>query len=154
VAIIPELWEFDGPTDLFSTWTQVIADNAGPVVGAIATIAAGREAGEIVGDGVSMGLPALRKVVTGIFGEAGDRPIGMDLQRVRVDGHDEEREVYTPKVIRLNYASADRLSRENVFGRGRGVIPLEYRDYNRLHGDYTLYVKVERVAAGPIPTPP
>jgi hypothetical protein len=149
VIITPSLWEYDGPTDLFTTWSGAISASAGDIARALGDLATGnRSSGDLIGDGVALGVPALRRALTGLLGSAGDRPIG-----IQQDG---DREVFQPKVIQLNYDLAERaiVTREGPFAPG--VRSLAFKDYNRLAGDYTLYVKIEKItpeAGNSVPTP-
>jgi hypothetical protein len=150
VAIVPSVWEWDGGTDMFTEWGQLIANHGADLGAAIATIVTGPAATDaspstFIKDGLSMGLPALFSIASGIFGQAKDRPIGMTPK-----GSDYE---FNSKVLVLTYQSAE-LALHTDFGEGPGVFGVVYTDAGSLGaGSYTVYFQVERLTPYDL-TPP
>jgi hypothetical protein len=70
------------------------------------------------------------------LGEVNDRPIGMVPEGNRYN--------FVPKFLFLNFNNATRAEDTNQ-GLGVGVIKINYKDTDRLAGNYDLYVKVRRV---------
>lgn len=69
-----------------------------------------------------------------------DRPIGIQ----RVSKNNSLVTLYNPLLINLLYKDAVKLSSTD-FGYGHGIIPIRYKDFDELKGDYTLYIAVEEV---------
>ncbi|SFJ31172.1 LGFP repeat-containing protein [Paenibacillus sp. UNC496MF] len=145
VAITPSIWEYDGGEDLLTTWSRALAENGAAIGGAIAGIATGMQPDNYIRNGLELGLPALRKLISSVIGTAGDRPIGM------VREGDTDNYVFHPQVLLLTYEACEQIV-QTVTPRGRGIISLNYKDDNRLGaGNYTLFVQVDRITD--IPTP-
>jgi hypothetical protein len=62
-----------------------------------------------------------------------DRPIGLN-----------NNSQFAPLEIRLNYTNAQSIA-EKDFGYGKGIVPILFRDAERLAGEYTLYVAFEKI---------
>lgn len=143
VALAPTVWEWDGSPNFLQGWLTAIVDNGAAIGGAIADIVArGQNNGTVVRSALEIGLPALGNLATSIFGNAGDRAIGLE-QKSTVG----RQTTYTggAKAIVLNYEIAE-LARSTNFGKGVGVLELQYRDHRDIGGGwYTLYVQIERL---------
>lgn len=87
---------------------------------------------------VGLGL-ALNLSDSGIIGQASDRPIG-----IRASGPTSF--TFDPKVIRLDYAAAEWLVNNDPHGKGKGVLEIVYRDDDRYHGVYSLFVQVSKIS--------
>lgn len=72
-----------------------------------------------------------------VLGESRDRPIGMIEY---AGGY-----VFDPQVITLNYRTAEASLAPNALQRGPGILEIRYVDAQRLAGNYTLYVQIEKV---------
>lgn len=72
-----------------------------------------------------------------VFGTAEDRPIGMKSDR----GNDD----FDPAWLTLSFEKAWRAAAESPTGKGKGIVEINYVDADRLAGDYTLYVQIERL---------
>jgi len=80
----------------------------------------------------------LGSAVSKIIGVSKDRPIGMILSGGSY--------IFNPQVITLNYRTAEAALGPNAIQQyGPGIIALQYRDEQRLAGDYTLYLQIEKV---------
>lgn len=88
-------------------------------------------------DGMVAVVNWLGAEIVKIVGESRDRPIGM----VEYGG----KYVFNPHVITLNYRTAEEAVRRVVPQRGAGIIELRFVDAQRLAGDYSLYVQVEKL---------
>jgi hypothetical protein len=133
VAVTPTLWEWDGGTDLFNSWGQLVVTHGPAIAKAVkkvVTADAPTPADAII-SGVSEGLPSLFIALQGILGQAKDRPIGIQNQS------------FTARTIVLTEKTAKLLSDHSYGERGAGVVPLNFKDEANLAGDYTLYVRVE-----------
>jgi len=144
VAIIPTIWEWDGGSDAFGEWTGWARDTARilkqanvidklfgePIGGRVRVVF---EASELA---LGIALSLQRDSDGGILGKAQDRPIGMIRKGKRY--------VFLPKVLALNYNTAEEVLKTN-FGLGRGIIEINYKDDSKLRGDYSLYLQVQRI---------
>ena len=145
VVIAPTIWEWDGPPNFLNGWLTAIEDNGAQIAGAVMDIVGGKSgAGNYVRDGLAVGLPAAANLIRGIFGNAGDRMIGLNAKVTDPKTKDIS---YTgnPTAITLTYDLAE-LARNSNFGKGPGVIEIQYHDHRDIGaGWYTLYVQVERI---------
>lgn len=145
VVIAPTIWEWDGPPTFLNDWLTAVEDNGAQIAGAVLDIVAGKSgAGNYVRDGLAVGLPAAANLIRGIFGNAGDRMIGLSNKVTDPKTKDIS---YTGDrtAITLTYDLAE-LARNSNFGKGPGVIEIQYHDHKDIGaGWYTLYVQVERV---------
>jgi len=141
-VIIPTIWEWDGGEDMFTGWKRTIAANGAAIGGAAATLVSGPAAGAGVATALQLALPAASRFLGDVVGNASDRPIGAERAG--------EGWTFAPQAITLTYEIAENTIANNS-GRGRGIIPVHYKDSSDLRGDYTLYVQVERISipAGP-----
>jgi hypothetical protein len=135
VVIIPSIWESDGSGDILHDWGQTIARVGGTIAHAAAILAGQPGTGMTLQTGLDMGLRPAVELLERILGQAGDRPIGMMRQG-------ESYELPIPHVLTLNTAGLQAASQAN-FGKGPGVIELNFRDDPSLQGDYTMYLKFE-----------
>ena len=62
-----------------------------------------------------------------------------------VQGSPESPLYFYPKVLALNFKTANAFAGSQMADKPRGVWPIEYNDDDRLGGKYTLWVKVERL---------
>lgn len=147
VVITPSIWEWDGPQDVvsayFSWWKDVI-NNGMKTAQQTAFVQS------VFGTPTRYALDLQQtqfRAVTGfvedVFGKAEDRPIGLDVSGTGPDG----RPIYAPKLkmITLTYESAETLLKQNVNGRGYGVLAIPYVDNAKFAGNYTLFVKLEKI---------
>jgi hypothetical protein len=143
VAITPTIWEWDGGTDMFNSWGQLVADNGPDIAQAVANfINAGSVPGiptnsDFIKTNLEMGLPALFRLSSGITGQAGDRPIGLTKAE---GGYN-----FNAKSMVLTYETAT-LATQNDFGKGPGVLAVDFQDPADIgSGQYTAYIQIERV---------
>jgi len=146
VIITPALWEWDGAAyaaaltgwmNFAKDFTTSLANN-----GAIDRLVAGTGSG-IAGMLIDVAplVPTLVLGITANFGSDGDRMIG-----ATVDG---DKVVYKPQSIVLNYDRIEQLLNSDVLvgNAPKGFYPIAFREpmSNKLEGDYTLYLQVQRV---------
>jgi hypothetical protein len=140
LAIIPSLWEWDDNDNrLHFPYEDMTTDpSVARSVPRFITSPPGTGLSDFIKNGSELGMPLRVSIGHGPvgLGEANNRPIGM----IRSG----DRYVFDPKVLVLTYEMADMVARTD-FGRGNGVIEMRYQDDRDLAGDYTLYIKVERV---------
>lgn len=140
VVVAPTIWEWDGSPMFMQGWLTAIEDNGPVIAGAVMNIVTqGSGAGDYVKKAAEVGLPALANLIRGVLGNAGDRMIGLSEKT--------EKGQYTGNAtaITLNYELAE-LARSTNFGKGLGVLELQYRDHRDIGGGwYTLYLQVERI---------
>jgi hypothetical protein len=138
VVFTPSIWEWDGGGNAIQGWIEWadqlvdkfgerIANFLGPTGKAIFEVA-------------DFGLDA---AVTGfgprgVFGIAGDRPIGMVA-----DGAENFK--FVPLSVVLNYETAEEFVNTNHTGKGNGVYAFNFDDDEYLRANYVLYIQVERV---------
>jgi hypothetical protein len=141
-VIIPDIWSTDGFTNmnLRTNYVQELVRSRPAVSRAVIgmlTRAPRLELGNYLRPGAAMGIG---NTISVPFGLPQDRPIG--LQPVgRNFG-------FTPQVLVLTYDFAEFVT-QTSFGFGRGVVPVRYVDPPGFDGDYTLYLKVERMDTRP-----
>lgn len=138
LVVVPSIWEFDPSPRVLQEWLNAVAGAAPEVAelaGAVAT-AAGKPDLAAIAEAAGLALPILTQAVESVVGKAESRPIGM----VR----DGERLVFNPVALALNFETAA-LVAETDFGRGLGILPLNFRDDPRLRGDYTLLLQVRKI---------
>jgi hypothetical protein len=135
VILIPTIWEVDGGAGLWPRFQRAIAEASPAIITAAATLAGGPAVGGAVGPAAQASIDAIDRLMTGIRGgDGGDRLIGI---------HGDS---FTPNIIRLNYDIAELALRTRIAGPAPlGVLPIVYRDQGDLNGNYTLYVKIERI---------
>jgi hypothetical protein len=143
VAITPTIWEWDGGTDMFNSWGQLVADNGPEIAQAVANFINGPSLpgiptnSDFIKTNLEMGLPALFRLSSGITGQAGDRPIGLTKAE---GGYN-----FNAKSMVLTYETAA-LATQNDFGKGPGVLAVDFQDPADIgSGQYTAYIKIERV---------
>jgi hypothetical protein len=144
VAITPTIWEWDGGTDMFNTWGQSFVTNGPAIAQAVAKIIAMAKGvpvpGDLIKSGLELGLPPLFALGSAILGQAKDHPIGLVKEG--------DRFAYTTQSLVLTGKRAE-LATQTDFGKGPGVIALNYRDDAELGGaSYSLYLKVEKRQTG------
>ena len=136
-VIIPSLWEWDGNQELFDNYMNKIE-------GAMPTIRL--KVGHLLAvdnrfefsprPGGEFGLESA-VMLDGRVLDRRNRPIGM---KTFAPGSFE----FQPQVLVLTYEGArDIVSRDTGFGPG--VIQLRYEESRELEGNYSLYLKVERI---------
>jgi hypothetical protein len=142
VVITPTLFEWDGGNDMFNTWGQAFVTHGPAIVQAVVNIIAIARGGtpvpgDIVKSNLDLGLPPLFALARTISGQAKDRPIGMIKEG---DGF-----AYHAQSIVLTEKHAE-LAMQTDFGRGPGIIVLDYLDDGELGAArYSLYFKVEKL---------
>ena len=147
VVITPSIWEWDGPQDVVSAywnWWKDVMHSGMKTAQQLAFVQS------VFGTPARYALDLQQtqfRAVTGfaddMFGKAEDRPIGLDVSGTGPDG----RPIYAPKLklITLTYESAEALLKQNVNGRGYGVLAIPYVDNPKFAGNYTLYLKLEKI---------
>jgi hypothetical protein len=139
VAVTPSMWEWDGPQSLFNTWVDAIAANGSAIAQGVATVITGAAPPGPVVQGIDKGIPALKALLDSIIGVAADRPIGMVKQGNSF--------VFNPQTILLNFDTAV-LATKTDFGRGPGILTLNFRDDTQLAGNYSLFIQVQQIQPG------
>jgi hypothetical protein len=135
VTVIPTIWEVDGGAGLWPRFQSALAAALPSIITSTATLAGGPGAGTAIAPAAEATIGAIDRLMTGIRGgDGGDRVIGI------------HGETFSPRVIRLNYDIAELALRTRIGGPApAGIIPIVYRDEGDLNGNYTLYVKIERI---------
>ena len=142
--IVPTIWEWDGGDTPLAFLLRALLDGwaggAGPVRG-MPEIPVGRPGERLLKrlSDVQIGRNVVGTNLSydvSVVGQGGDRPIGMEL--------DGGRYVFNPWVLYLTYDRAVVASRTD-YGRGRGVIEVQYVDAPDLRGRYTLFVQIEQM---------
>jgi Bacterial Ig-like domain len=144
VAITPTIWEWDGGTDMFTLWGNLVAENGPEIAQAVANIINGPSVpgiptyGDFIKTNLETGLPALFKLSSGIVGQAKDRPIGLTQTE---GGYN-----FTSKSMVLTYETATLATQNELGSKGPGVLAIDFQDSADIgSGQYTAYIKVERV---------
>lgn len=143
VAILPAVWEWDGPDELERRWQQ-LADQTlrlpWPYEGADRGAAELRNRSPFLERDVWQPEHAGRAdLLLHRHRGDGNRPVGI------VPAGDGFR--YTPPLLQLTYSRAAALARGTPTPYGRGIMEIrlaEPRSHN-LDGDYTLYLQVEEI---------
>ena len=161
IVILPTLWEWDGPADLLTGFGRFL--ESAPFISLPTKIGSALESSFGASPFAQTGgttvnelrervvLPVAAPWAIGrtvsvnddFFGDPHDRPIGIgnpDLATLRAGNTAQ----FTPYGIFLTHDVAQWISTTD-FGRGAGVLAIRYRDSERLKGDYTIYVKIEKV---------
>jgi hypothetical protein len=135
VTIVPTIWEIDGGAGLWPRFQRALADALPAIITSTATLAGGSAAGTAIAPAAEATVGAIDRLMTGIRGgDGGDRLVGI------------HGETFSPNIIRLNYDIAELALRTRIGGPApAGIIPIVYRDEGDLNGNYTLYVKIERI---------
>jgi hypothetical protein len=136
VNMIPTLWEIDGGAGLWPRFQSALAGALPEIITATAVLAGGPSTGAAIAPAAEATISEIDRLMTGIRGgDGGDRLIG-----IRGDS-------FSPTVIRLNYDIAELALRTRLGGSApAGIIPIVYRDTGDLNGNYTMYVKIERLS--------
>jgi hypothetical protein len=164
--VVPSIWEYDGTTEeeqqlnnFASTFGQVSIFFGTNIAGALLTgglsipFVTGANIGAIHQsrqrqesqpiDNIAMfakfdyKLPEFNVIVSKtLFGDAKDRPIGMEDK----DGYYD----YTPLGLYLTYDNVIKASLSD-YGFGRGILPLRFKDPKGMDGDYTIYIQVDKI---------
>jgi hypothetical protein len=100
--------------------------------------------GRFLIDGAPVGARLVDAMYGDWLGRAEDRPLGLGVVGTTADGKALYGWKATP-MISLTYESAEALLAANPTGRGLGVASIRYVDDTKFAGDYTLYLKIERV---------
>jgi subtilase family protein len=137
LALITSIWESDeNPRLLVNEWNQSVL-NTWAAIDTDMRQAIARRSGPETSTDVNVTLRRLfDSVRVGMGNDEKDRPIGM--------AHRTTHWGYLPQLLVLTYDAADRTSRTDL-GRGAGVIPLLFRDHEDLRGDYTVFLRIERI---------
>jgi hypothetical protein len=136
-VIIPSLWEWDGNQELFDSYMNKI-QNALPSirlnVGHILAVDDGYEFRPRAA--TEFGLDAAVTMDQRLI-DMRNRPIGMkSLGAGQV--------VFQPQVLVLTYEGARNIVDRDI-GLGPGVMEVRYEESRELEGNYSLYLKVERI---------
>jgi hypothetical protein len=134
VVITPTVWEHDGVGDDFGGWLAAGKKVLPKVAAAADKALSGKSSGGIT-SWTQLGLSVLT-VAWDVAGKPGDRPIGTTVQRGK--------NRFNPQSIVLTYQSAERLAKRRI-GGVKGLIALQYRDHPDFWGNYTLWLRIERV---------
>lgn len=141
-VIIPDIWTTDGFDDraLRNHYLDEL-NRSRPAVGravvGMLTRAPRLELGNYLRPGAALGIGSTVSVPLGVPQE---RPIGVQPVGTGFG--------FTPQVLVLTYDSAEFIIRTS-FGFGRGIVPVRYVDPPGFDGDYTLFLKVERMDTRP-----
>ncbi len=146
VIITPMVWEYDGTAiaDAVTGWMSFARDFNTKIAEskAIDALVAGTGSG-IAGMVLDVAplAPELILGVTSWLGRDGDRQIG-----ARVEG---DKIVYKPQPILLNYDRIEQFLNANVQvgNMPKGYYPIPFREpmSNKLEGDYTVYIYIQRM---------
>ena len=146
VIITPMLWEYDGTAiaDAVTGWMSFARDFNRKLADskAIDALVAGTGSG-IAGMVVDVAplAPELILGVTSWLGRDGDRQIGAMVEGDKI--------VYKPQPILLNYDRIEQFLNSNVQVGNipKGYYPIAFREpmSNKLEGDYTLYIHIQRM---------
>jgi len=150
-TILVSVWEMDGPRDLYTPYKEFLHNEESNIARiALLTLRDSPQTplsirewdtGFNILSGAPTGAHDIRIVATigggplGL-GEVNDRPIGMVPEGNRFN--------FVPKFLFLNFNNASRAADTNQ-GLGPGVLKINYKDADRLAGNYDLYVRVRRV---------
>lgn len=144
IFIIPTIWEYDRVDD------QDLTGDYGSELNEATSALAARIVSDIIRTPQPLVLgsflrsdPEWTRINNAVYlnyGVPQDRPIGMNLMGTRYG--------YNAKVLVLTSDAADFIARTD-FGKGPGIVPVQYVDHPSLGGDYTMFLQVERVDTGP-----
>lgn len=150
VVISPTLWEWDGGADAFADWAGWAKSALPDAALAVASVLGAPAVGEVVREASTLGLGlALSMSEAGIMGQAKDRPIGIR----RKPGGGPNDYAFDPKVVVFDFVHAEGALNANILGVP-GLISVPYTDDARFHGNYTMYLRVDRVGYPTIPATP
>lgn len=133
VAIAPTVWELDAD-DVLNPGTTVLAlgdivNNVRPIAELIPGV------GGLTGALINATKPAY--TIATMVKESGNRPIGLNPG---VRAYD-----FVPQVVALTTTSAELVLAGQGGARSPGVIEVRYRDVEDLEGDYSLFLRIERL---------
>lgn len=141
VTVLPSIWEYDGGgLDFVTPWYNFAKQF--PLYGAPLVSLVNSSLGQNTIKAAQVGYQFANRDMDSWAGHAADRPIGIDY--VSTSGGTIPGWKDTP-VVSLTYESAESLLASNPTGRGLGVASVHYVDNSKYAGDYTLYLKLERV---------
>jgi hypothetical protein len=159
-VVVPTIWEWDGdPAHIRLSWQTIATAQAAGLASAVTnavgalpstplpltTPLAHVTVPDVLRDtapggtgtlGAKLTEPMVDSELPGWFGLARNRPVGYQRNG--------DRDEFYPKALILTAAAADPLSRTDL-GNGPGVIEVRYTDREDLKGDYSLYVRIERI---------
>jgi hypothetical protein len=148
VVITPSIWEWDGAGDTVNSWVKWGEEAIPKLAQAIGTFIGGGGGADTIKKASDLAVGVLKVFDNpALFGVPGDRPIGT---LKNPNGNDY---IFDPLVVLLNYDRAETLISEQTQGVS-GLVALHYKDDPALTGDYTLYLRVERVKLKPDTTAP
>ena len=133
VVIIPTIWEIDGGGSIFPHFQTALDEAAPEILATAATLAGGPATGQAVRPAAQATFRAIERATSDIRRETGDRLIGIGQTPFR------------PWLIQLNYDIAEEVMRTRIGRAPAGILSIPYHDEGDLNGDYTLYLKVERI---------
>jgi hypothetical protein len=143
VAIIPSIWEMDGPQELRTMYNDQLSFLSSSLGRSVADILRGpriTDGNSALRGGATVGLGLMAESIfieKGFLGmgDPKDRPIGLVRRGNRY--------VFVPKVLVLSFDAAEAIARTN--GPALGVIKVAYDDDPDLQGQYVLFLQVTRV---------
>ncbi|RMG53858.1 MAG: hypothetical protein D6717_10475 [Gammaproteobacteria bacterium] len=144
VVVIPVLWEYDGNRSWYRGWLDwgkriPEALKAESLLSRLST-AQGRLLFDL--DELNIGKRAFMSFPERILGQNADRPIGT---RKFLQSRRNVMLSFSPKALVLTYDTAESALKDNLGGKGPGLISIRYKDHPDLEGDYTMYVQVRRL---------
>ncbi|RYX80844.1 hypothetical protein EON83_26770 [bacterium] len=156
IVVLPTIWEWDGPADFLTGFGRFLEDPNNPLgflkipaffldvnSNVRGMMAGGANTDELRERAVfpmkaAWAIGRTVSVNGDYFGDPHDRPIG-------IGGATSDREnPFAPYGIILTPETADWLATTD-FGHGPGVISIRYKDSERFQGDYTIFVKIEKM---------
>ena len=155
VVVIPVLWEHDGRKSAYQRWRNSANLRSLTTKEVLRRILTSRN--KLLFDLAELKIEARRwlSLTQEILGDKMDRPIGLKKTvqrrsaagtvRAVTRGHGATTLTFSPKALILNYDTAEFALKDNMGGKGFGVISIRYTDHPDLEGDYTLYLQVQRL---------
>ena len=133
VAIIPTIWEWDGPDGLLERSYNNSLNRASAAVGR-ESFAHGRGLWESAYSHLESASSVGITDVMLDFGVRGTRPVGVTAAGSRF--------TFTPQLLMVSYKIAQDFQRSSG-SYGAGVVPIRYTDASLFGGDYTLLIQIE-----------
>jgi hypothetical protein len=107
-------------------------------------------------DAVSLGIQTIGNIpnVWCGTGSPGNRPIGINRDPIQPNSCSAV--LFNPKTLMMTYDTAEWIIRNDPYGKGppNGILVFRYADDERLAGDYSLYLQVEKLPGQPPPLYP
>lgn len=147
--VMPSIWEWDPPAETYNNYLDFMNDtvdgqsnffiNAARHVSPMISAPARNSLSDYIVSANDLGVGNIDTSVsigTSPSGEAGSRPVGMVWSG--------DRYRFTPQILVLTYEAAMLATRRGPVG-SFGAVRMTYRDDERLKGDYTIVMVVERL---------